>query len=147
MLENGSVIIITVLLFILLCSCMSKKSGLSANPFKFKRSNPARAKFGGLEVECAQYPSRTYSMDPGTIRIPCGATAVRKLVDARKDETYGQEGLNETKEDWDSDMAQNIYFRTNKAVDLMNAPENMAARGPTAQRRNQVELLHNKHYN
>lgn len=146
MLETDSIIIIALLL-VLICSCTSLKSGFSVKAAKIKKTNPAKSKFGDLEVECGQHPSYSRSIPPNKVRIPCGATAVRKLVNSSKDETYGQEGFEDTKEEWDSDMASNIYTRFKNTSGVMYEPENMASRGPTAQRRNQVELDHRKKYN
>lgn len=146
MLETDSVIIIA-LLCILVCTQM--KEGLAQKPksFKFSSSTPARIKYGDLKVECDQYPSYSRSQAPDKLRVPCGATAVRKLVDSSRDETYGQEGFVKDKEEWDSDMVSNLFTRTAGAASVIHDVDNMAARGPTAQRRNQVEESDRVRYN
>jgi len=151
MLENGLVIIVVILVFLLVCSCMrggySPTKKCRGESFKYRRSNPAYTKYGDLKVECDQYPSFSHSKSPDVLRIPCGATAVRKLVNAAKEETFGQEGMEDAKDAWDSDMASNLYARYKNTQGVIHDPENMAARGPTAQRRNQMSSIERRGYN
>jgi len=151
MLENGLVIIVVILVFLLVCSCMrggqSPLGNFRDETFKYKRSNPAYTKFGDLKVECDQYPLFSHNKSPDILRIPCGATAVRKLVNAAKEETFGQEGMDDAKDEWDADMASNLYARYKNTQGVIHDPENMAARGPTAQRRNQLSSIERRTYN
>jgi len=151
MLENGLVIIVVILAFLLVCSCM--QSGYSpldkfrSETFKYKRSNPSYAKYGDLKVECDQYPSFSHNTSPDVLRVPCGATSVRKLVNAVREEPFGQEGMQDAKDDWDAGMVKNLYSRYNDTQDVIYDPENMAARGPTSQRRNQLNSIERRGYN
>ncbi len=146
MFDTESLVIIALLCILV---CTQLREGLKPNPktFGYGSSTSSSIKYGDLKVECDQYPSHTYSAAPDKLRIPCGATAVRKLVDSSRDETYGQEGFVEDKEEWDSDMVNNLFTRTSGAVSVMHNAENMAARGPTAQRRNQMEKYDRQSYN
>ena len=139
------------MVFLLICSCGKNEPSLLGKfrdeAFKYHRSNPAHVKYGDLKVECDQYPSYSHTKASDILRIPCGATAVRKLVNASKEETFGQEGLQEAKDDWDADMAKNLYARYNDTRSVIHDPENMAARGPTAQRRKQRNSIDRIKYN
>ncbi len=151
MLENGLVIITVIVVFLLVCSCMgggrTPLDRFRDETFTYKRSNPAHTKYGDLKVECDQYPSFSHNVAPDTIRIPCGATATRKLIDAAKDETYGQEGLCSAKDAWDSNMASNLYCRAKNGPTVTQSVDNMAAKSATHQRRNQVEGTGRRSYN